>query len=83
MVETAGEPVTDVRLTVNGVEVPDALPLAVHGTLPSGGATYRFPGVPASVIGVDTPALLGVEATTASGKTARGFALWNAVAVGE
>jgi hypothetical protein len=83
MVETAGEPVTDVRLTVNGVEVPDALPLAVHGTLPSGGVAYRFPGVAASVIGVGTPALLGVEATTASGKTARGFALWNAVAVGE
>ena len=50
---------------------------------PSGGVTYRFPGVPAAVLGVGTPSVLGVETTTASGKTARGFALWNVVAATE
>ena len=83
MVETAGELVTNVRLTVNGADVSSSLPLAVPGALPSGGATYRFPGVPAAVLGVGTPAVLGVEATTASGKIARGFALWNVVAATE
>lgn len=82
-VETAGEPVSGVKFTVNGTDISDLLPLAVAGTLPSGGVTYRFPGVPASVIGVATPTVLGVQATTVSGKTARGFALWNAVAVSE
>jgi hypothetical protein len=83
MVQTAGEPVTNVQFTVNGTDMTAFLPLAVTGTLPSGGATYRFPGVPASLIGVGTPALLGVQATTASGQTARGFAVWSAVAVSE
>lgn len=83
MVETAGEPVTNVRATVNGVDSSPLLSLAVPGTLPSGGVTYRFPNVPAAVFGVGTPVMLGVEATTASGKTARGFALWNAVAASE
>lgn len=84
MVETAGELVTNVRATVNGVNsTPVLLALAVPGTLPSGGVTYRIPNVPATVLGVGTPVMLGVEATTASGKTARGFALWNVVAASE
>jgi hypothetical protein len=83
MVETAGEPVANVRLTVNGTDFSSSLPLAIPGTLPSGGVTYRFPDVPASVLGVGTPAVLGVEATTPSGKTARGFAVWNVIAATE
>jgi hypothetical protein len=83
MVETAGEPVSSVQFTVNGVDMSAFLPLAVSGTLPSGGATYRFPGVPANLVALGTPTVLGVQATTASGKTARGFAVWNAVAVTE
>ena len=83
MVETAGEPVTNTRVTVNGADVSSVLSSAVPGTLPSGGVTFRFPGVPASILPVGTPVVLGVEATTASGKTARGLALWNAVATSE
>lgn len=83
MVETAGEPVTSVRLTVNGSDISNVLPQAIHGTLPSGGVSYRFAGVPASVLPLGIPLVLGAEATTASGKTARGFAFWNAVAVSE
>ena len=83
MVETAAEPVATVRLTVNGADFSSFLPLAIQGTLPSGGVTYQFPDVAAAVLGVGTPAVLGVEATTASGKTARGFALWNVIAATE
>jgi hypothetical protein len=83
MVETAGEAVTNVRATVNGADVSSVLPLAIHGTIPSGGVTYRFPGVPATALGLGAPVLIGVEATTASGKSARGFALWNAVTANE
>jgi hypothetical protein len=83
MVETAGEVVTNVRITVNGADFSSVLPQAAIGNLPSGGVTYRFANVPASFFGIGTPAVLGVEATTASGKTARGFALWNTVAANE
>jgi hypothetical protein len=83
MIETADEPVTDVKVTVNGVDATNVLPLATQGTIDGGGATYRFASVPASLIGVGTQAVIGVLATTASGKTARGFATWSIVAVTE
>ena len=57
--------------------------MAIRGTLPAGGVTYRFPNLPATLFGIGTLAVLGVEATTASGTKANGFALWNVVNAAE
>jgi hypothetical protein len=78
-IETGGEAVTGVRVTVDGRDVSDALPAAVRGTLPSGGLTFRFPAVSARLLPSGAPVLLGVEATTSSGAVARGFARWHLV----
>jgi hypothetical protein len=83
MVETAAEPVIDVQLTVNGADLSHLLPLAIPGTLPSGGRTYRFANVPASALGGAAPIVVGATATTVGGKKARGVALWNLVDVDE
>ncbi len=83
MVETGGEAVSNIRLTANGSDISSVLPSLVPGTLASGGVTYRAPNIPASDLPIGTPIVLAAEATTASGKTARGFAVWNLVSVTE
>jgi hypothetical protein len=78
-VETDGEPVSDVRLFLDGQDVSGFLAAAVPGTLPGGGRTFRFPAVLlAGVLSPGTTALVGVEATTPGG-VVTGFALWEVV----
>jgi len=69
------------RVTFDGVELFDLAglegnPLLAKGTLGAGGRVYRLPGF--SVGGLPSgPHVVAAEVTTQSGKTGRGFAVWN------
>lgn len=85
-VVTDGEAVTNVKVTADGNDISGVLANAIPGTISNdvGGVTFRFPGVVlGDLLPPDTPVVIGVEATTASGATARGFALWRVVEITE
>lgn len=82
LIETDGQTVTDVKLTLDGNDISNLLASFASGTLAAGGESLRRASLPATAIPAGQH-VVGVEATFDDATTARGFALWNVLATVE